>query len=79
MMPVAVAKIVDTNSTPRNSEPFTRARMNWNDRKRRSINPACSRMCPMNMNKGTAARVSSFMICQVWKNIRKKTTLPKPM
>ena len=61
IIPVAVAKTVAVRRTPRYKEPLIDEKINWNDLNRRSIRPACSSICPIKTNKGTAASTSSFI------------------
>lgn len=60
-IPVAAAKIVETNSTARYREPRTRASIFCTASNSRSMSPACSIMMPMNTNSGTAASVCSII------------------
>ena len=69
-MPVAAAKMVDTNSTARYSAPRVRDSISCTAENSRSISPACSIMIPMKMNSGTAARVCSSITELNWKVIR---------
>ena len=69
-MPVAAAKIVETNSTAMKSAPRVLASTNWTARNSRSISPACSIRMPMKMNRGTAASVCSSITLLNWRVIR---------
>ncbi len=69
-MPVAAAKIIETNNTATNNAPRVRDIIICTALNRRSISPACSIIIPMKINKGTATSWSFIMVeftCRVSK------------